>query len=858
MTGALSPGVQASPVMQTGGTEVRGTAGAGLARSAAAAGSGSSVTQTNTWMDSNGTSRSGTVTVSQTSGLSTRQVVNISWSGFLPTVNSQGADSVHQAPQTPRASGYPVVLMECQGSDAAKMTPNDCAMTGPHRFYQYAVYDANETDAVHKSSIVDSRPFTETSGKVDSAPTGQLVTLPSDFNDSNVIGTNWYATWTNPDGTHNDARFEVRSVQEAPQSLGCGDPKTRSHGACSIVVVPVRPLPCVDASSCPPPNSYLGLSADYNEWQSASNWRNKFVFPVSFKPFPTVCELDHRIAVPTQGSEMLDQAMLSWLPKFCTSSNLFKLGFTRVNDSTARNNLDFQIAGQYTTNLAFTTQPALSIRGRPVVNSPVAVTGFAVAVQLDGADFEQVSQVNLNARLLAKLITESYNAPPDPNVKNNPEGLFQDPEFAKLNPGLVQKLPPDVKIRNPILVQGSPDLVYEVTRYIASDKTAVAWLKGTPDPWGMKVNPYYQGDKWQIPTSTFGEQDPYIWKADTRPCPEKPVMEQVAQFVYDLSSVADAMINRQPQDYSLCKVVGQSGTDYAWAHSDRQLLGSRAMLAIMDIPSADAYQFPMAALENHAGKFVTPTDTSLTSALQAATLDHTTGTLSANLQSNSPTAYPGLMPVYAAAPTYGLTKAQAHDFALMMTWLSTSGQVHGDAAGQLPAGYLAMPQNLRAQAAAAAKHVRAQDCFGALKGDNPCSPSPPSPPPRTPPRPPTRSPHSTGTPTFPVTPTHPYTPPPGSVPGAGTVPSSSVPTSPISTPTTPTPSTQPAAFTSTQESALAAHLLPVLLVIGLIGLLAAPLLVVASRPGGVASLRRGWRAWRKKRFGKRPPPGTSS
>ena len=70
-----------------------------------------------------------------------------------------------------------------------------------------------------------------------------------------------------------------------------------------------------------------------------------------------------------------------------------------------------------------------------MVNAPVAVSGFTVALQLDNNGFEQVDQVNLNARLLAKLVTESYNAPPDPNVEDNPQGLLQDPEFAKLNPG---------------------------------------------------------------------------------------------------------------------------------------------------------------------------------------------------------------------------------------------------------------------------------------------------------------------------------------------------------------------------------------------------------------------------------------
>ena len=78
------------------------------------------------------------------------------------------------------------------------------------------------------------------------------------------------------------------------------------------------------------------------------------------------------------------------------------------------------------------------------------------------------------------------------------------------------------------------------------------------------------------------------------------------------------------------------------------------MFAIMDIPSADAYQFPMAAFENHAGEFVAPTTDRLKAALDVATYDSKTGTLSANLQEHGADGIPGMMPVYAAAPTHGM------------------------------------------------------------------------------------------------------------------------------------------------------------------------------------------------------------
>ena len=90
---ALTPAVDAatSPPPAAHTRHAAGTASAAPADD-------SSVTQTHDWQDDQGTSRSGTVTVSQTKDLATRQIVNISWSGFMPTTNS----FIPDRPSTPR------------------------------------------------------------------------------------------------------------------------------------------------------------------------------------------------------------------------------------------------------------------------------------------------------------------------------------------------------------------------------------------------------------------------------------------------------------------------------------------------------------------------------------------------------------------------------------------------------------------------------------------------------------------------------------------------------------------------------------------------------------------------------------
>jgi ABC-type phosphate transport system substrate-binding protein len=773
---------------------------------------GSRMTLKLRWPDDAGTDRVGRVTVSKTQNLYPREIVTIDWSGFLPTLNADGPESTHQAPQAPLRSGYPVVILECQGDDAAKMTPQDCPIPNPSRFYYYATKDALETPEVQAASPYDSRSFLDTKGKLHVSPgTYQNVPMPSDYSDENVSGTNWIATWTEQNGDRSDAKFEVRTTQEAPQSLGCGDPTTRLKGACSIVVIPIRPMDCIDDTSCLAPTQTNGFSADYHEWQSASNWRNKFVFPVTFKPFPSVCDLDDRPALPTAGSQLLDQAMLSWVPKFCQSKSLFKLTFTRINDDAARRAITTGVGGLYQADLAFSTLPVGSTQDRPIVNAPVAVTGFAVALAIDNKGYEEVDDVRLNARLLAKLVTESYYAPPVPYLEHNPSDLLHDPEFRKLNPKIWKTIDPSIQINNPVMVQGSPDLVEEVTRYIASDKPAVAWLNGKPDPWGMVVNKNFEGEKWPVPNTSFQLRDAFIDKKSTsdEKCSPKPVLEQESQFVYNLLAAAVTLVDRQPQSYSVCAPVGQSGRVWAWGRPARQPMGQRSMVAITDYAHAEEYQLPEAALRNAAGKYVTPTPRSLNAALRVATVDPKTKTYLANMTSKAKAAYPGLMVVNAAAPTSGLDKSTAGDYARMIKWMVTKGQTYGDASGQLPAGYLALPRDLQKQALAAARHVRNQDSFGAL---------PPPPPPEPTPTPPTSAPTTHEAPGG----SGPTTPPPPTTSG------------PTTAPTTPPVVAEPI-ITQAQTSDVSRNVLPILIAVGCAGLVLAPLLMLtsaASRRGG--------------------------
>src|SRR6476469_2069384 len=49
------------------------------------------------------------------------------------------------------------------------------------------------------------------------------------------------------------------------------------------------------------------------------------------------------------------------------------------------------------------------------------------------------------------------------------------------------------------------DMMTALTAYIDADPEARAWLDGTPDPWGMKVNPSYR--KIALPVESWPQLD---------------------------------------------------------------------------------------------------------------------------------------------------------------------------------------------------------------------------------------------------------------------------------------------------------------------------------------------------------------
>ncbi|HEY2488633.1 MAG TPA: hypothetical protein VGI37_03955 [Streptosporangiaceae bacterium] len=588
-----------------------------------------------------------TVTVNQTSNL-VNQMVHLSWTGFTPSSTPL---------YDPAATDYPVMVTECRGTNPASLT--EC-------------YGANN-------------------GGVQGAfgPDGPMNTA--------------YAT-TAANGT---GQLDIQILTSLEnQFLGCD----QNH-PCSLVVVPaqggnvfVTPAQCTDHSA-DIGGSAIGQLA-FSTSHGQCSWLTRIVIPLKFAPTPAACPLKNS-QFSVAGSPMMARAMAQWLAGLCAGSHGLTIGY----NSTVPEPLAVSEAADGLADVALTTRPAsadgIAASGRhEFVYAPVAVSAVSIAYWIDNPSTgTPVTSLKLDQRLVDKLLTQSYNfqnegtrctapAPPqgigcDKGVAgSNPITLFADPEFKKLNPAVQPVTGYGSAFQVPTVQSGHSDMTWTVTRWIAANADASKFQQGTPDPWGMRVNSYDKGLKY--PLDSFTAMDPY------------PVIAHKYSPVFPLS-LADSY-QAENWDPGTSWQKDQYGN---YPKDPIQIPGERALIAILDEASAAAFRFPVAAIPNAAGHYVEPTNAGMAGALGSMT-PAGSGTLQMNVQGGNPAAYPLTMVIYAMVPVSGVSHTKAAAIARFLDFAAGSGQSPGVRPGQLPAGYLPLPANLRAQTRKAAVEVANQ------------------------------------------------------------------------------------------------------------------------------------------------------
>jgi len=869
------------------------------------------------------------LSVDTTTNLINRQVINVTWSGAHPTGGihlnpNDGADA--------QFDEYPMVLLECHGRPgshaplAAQIAPQDCwASTPMERYFasadpfpawrldRYATAAGQRDLHVHQPTPLPSGCFvfgglpnywlhyvSPSGTNYPIGPPGGTVANPLPPcagmpNEMSLIGgiglqpsVETFAA-TQIDG-RGSASFDVWTSEVNPD-LGCSQ-----KVPCALVAVPVMGISCDPAAAGMPPadqptpaeepaaaaaceqtgnwlpgtidatNVNSGALAVSGElWWAASNWRNRFVVPLHFAPPQNICSVasKNNRFLQIYGSELMDQAMLQWQPHFCLSRKLFSMTYVRIPEPEAAG----QLAVGTIEAALVSNQPSTGF-ARPVIHAPLAETGFAVSFVIDNAHGLPVAHLRLDARLLAKLMTESYpgfidiahndkeilhacpGVPvPGSNQCTNPLNITLDPEFQALNPRLPKGVGASAAASALLSLSSDTDVTWALTSYINANPAARAWLNGKPDPWGMTVNKKYK--KIALPVSIWpllSTYEPQGWISGGQgpgPCyavNPSPVLPLIASPVPDLVDLAADVQFNNSQSQLVCVGNPDVPLDYHLGPLGPQVVGFRFMIGITTIADAHRYHLGTASLLTHikAGTprkftsprgmtFVGPTDAGLRAAAALLAPDTTNRvwtfpySLYKSNSAKAAPAYPGSMLVYADIATKGLKSAAAANYAALLRFAVGKGQRPGGGVGQLPAGYLPLTaaNHLGAQAAsaradAAAVAAQAGALPALITNNNSAGPSP------------SPSPSSSAG--------------PGSSSSPG--PSASGSSSPGATPPTSSPGAN-IALTPLARFGIAGYVLPVLLGLALLAGAAALVFSRMTRPRAAESTETG-RTWRSR------------
>ncbi|MEW2570016.1 hypothetical protein [Streptomyces sp. NPDC047070] len=632
------------------------------------------------------------VTVHQTKNLR-GQGVRVTWTGG------------RAAPTGATYNNY-LQIMECWGDDAdqgpdrtqCEFGAVDGAPAGGGRLVS-PTRDPLDTDHATDADNIAFVPFKPVEGAA--------TTTGTDWTYFNSLDTNSQTWLPNDSDGNGETVFEMRSSVESPH-LGCGA-RTTASGAvrpCWLVVVPRGEHET---------NGTEGNSGSVRSSAlSRTNWNQRLVFPLDFLPVGSTCSQD-RAERRTIGSELITDAMTSWQSALC-GSGAGRFTFTQSGEGEARERVT--APSDTSPGLGFTVQPVETAEDAPpVVQAPVAVSGLTVGLYWrydvtvgEGSGVyianRQLHDVRLNQRLLAKLLTQSYQKSvatadylPD-YLKANPESIGADPEFQKLNPDFPAASGRTYSPWGLLLSTENSDMATVLWRYVQQNKDAREFLAGTADPWGMKVNRSYQDmDLDATPLDYFPKADPTTSKASCG-TPENSLPfdgTDLVPYTNDMHDAAQKVRNGYGGQLYLC---AQSGA--GWKLSGERPAATNAReFGIVDAASSNRYQLDVAALPNADGAFVKPTSDAMLKAVARMPDSAVAGVRTPDPATADDGAYPLTAVVYAAS-SVDQAKDARQDYAKVIRYAAGAGQTQGTARGELPYGYAPLPAALRTQALKAA------------------------------------------------------------------------------------------------------------------------------------------------------------
>jgi hypothetical protein len=643
-----------------------------------------------------------TVTVNQTKDVA-NQGITLAWSGAPATSHGRFASNYLQ-------------VMQCWGDADTGPAPEQCQWGAPPSGLSGLLGDrvggrtlrAGEDpqqayDADHLVPPPLTNPFLKAYAVPFRAVDGTRVWDTTPYFTS-ATTNEITAARTGDDGT-GTAVFTTNTTLEAPQ-LGCGDRLEDGTGrSCWLVVVPRT---AIDADGTPveqTPDGALSGSP-----LSATAWRDRLVFRLDFQPVGSSCRIgaDERRVV---GHELVSDAITSWQPALCATGTTY--GFSQIGDDEARTEITSDQLGA--SHLGFVQRPldAAAAKDAGVVYAPVVQSAIVVAYNIEtnaalgtksaAANGTPVTSLTLDARLLAKLLTQSYRADVPggggKEIARNPRSIVTDPEFVELNPAFADFVPtagPD----GLLVSLGSSDAAAQVWAWIKADPFAAAFLRGEPDEHGMVVNPAYRA----LDLDQDAAIDSYP-KADLSTFRQDETVPEPGYGTLDLrpymNDMNEGAMRAQRADAGGKVVWDVTKLPPGFTSSGAQLPGKRFELALTDASAAARFGLRTAALVNDAGQKVAPTAASIGAAVAAMPRSaDAPGVRVPDAGARVLGAYPLATVSYAAVAVCRADADELRDDAGLLTIAASTGQVPGDAQGRLPRGYVPLS---KADAAATSK-----------------------------------------------------------------------------------------------------------------------------------------------------------
>lgn len=713
------------------------------------------------------------ISVNQTKEL-TNQAVSITWRGGTKTRSGPGD-----------FAGHFLQIFQCWGDDdgtnlANPGPPPEQCQQGAVGGQPGGVGGSSYPNGLSMSRVIGRKSFPNYDPDVGVLETrvnngnvwlpfravdGTVVNFPTDplFNPSVQGGNFWLNPYynivttneipgarTGSNGTGSEL-FQVQTGLEAP-GLGCGQ-KVQSNGdgsltrpRCWIVIVP-RGAPADENAGMGEFETLADQFGVYSSPLSPSVWKNRIAIPLDFKPVESPCELsgiERRIA----GSELVMQAVTSWQPILCGELGLPPFSYASIGDAAARQQLAASVAGG--PSMVLVSRPLTSVQEsqtNPTVYAPLTISGIVFAFNIErqarvGAPSEQIDlngvrigELNLTPRLVAKLLTQSYQSqvyvgtadPGYPWDDANPFAMGTDPDFLRFNPEFELMTYVNRLLGGLSFPSGASDVALQVWEWILADPEAKAWLDGEPDEWGMKVNPVYattaeantSGSPFGVPTpQSFPKADPFCFQA--------PVVNQILPsplcgtdwmpYTRSLRESAQNTLAGNDTAKIASNAFAQSASDY-WKRDPPQPSGSRIMLTVTDTVSAQRYGLRIAGLSRSGDggsdrQFIVPDTTSMTAEVAGMTRSDS-GVLIPNPTGGPSSGYPLTAMTWGAVKPLALDAQTRADLADFVSFTTGDGQRSGSSFGELPAGYAPLPSFLATTAAEAVAKIETMQAAAA-------------------------------------------------------------------------------------------------------------------------------------------------